>query len=54
MKGSLDQIIGFIHAKDILSLGSEEYDLNDLRGLIRKINFIPDFIPIIKQLTEAQ
>jgi Mg2+/Co2+ transporter CorB len=53
-EGNLDQIIGFIHAKDILSLGLEEYNLNDLRGLIRKINFIPDFIPIIKQLTEAQ
>ena len=48
----IDNIIGYIHVKDILSL--DEINEESLRQIIRPINFVNDFIPIIKQIQTAQ
>ncbi len=48
----IDNIIGFIHVKNILSL--DEIDENSLHQILRPINFVNDFMPIIKQIQRAQ
>lgn len=48
----IDNIIGYIHVKDILSL--DEIDKESLRYIIRPIIFVNDFIPISKQIQSAQ
>lgn len=53
-QGQMDNILGYLHAKDVLTLAGEAYSLDELSLLIRKITFIPDFILIIKQLRLAQ
>ena len=51
---TVDNILGYLHVKDVLTLVTAEYTKDDLRSLIRKISYIADFIYIIKQLTAAQ
>ncbi|MEN9946734.1 MAG: hypothetical protein RLZZ293_1120 [Pseudomonadota bacterium] len=52
-EGESENIIGFIHVKDVLAL-IDNYQLTDLRSIIRKISFLPDFVLIIPQLNLAQ
>lgn len=47
---SMDNMIGFIHVKDILSLEQNNFTKEDLEQIIRPIEFINDFIPIVKQI----
>ena len=53
-QGSIDNILGYLHVKDVLTLAHNEYRKKDLTRLIRKISFIPDFTQIIRQITRAQ
>jgi Mg2+/Co2+ transporter CorB len=53
-KESTANIIGYIHVKDVLTLAHEDYEIQDLYNLVRKVPFIPDFLLIIKQLKSAQ
>lgn len=50
----LDNILGYLHVKDVLSISNRDYTHQELSNLIRKINYIPDFVPIIKQIAKAQ
>lgn len=50
----LDNILGYLHVKDVLSITATNYGHKELRDLIRKINYIPDFVPIIRQISTAQ
>ncbi len=50
----LDNILGYLHVKDVLSISSQDFSHDELKQLIRKINYIPDFVPIIKQISRAQ
>lgn len=52
--GQLDNILGYLHVKDVLSISSQDFSHNELKQLVRKINYIPDFVPIIKQISRAQ
>jgi Mg2+/Co2+ transporter CorB len=51
-ENTIDNIIGFIHVKDILPIDDIHED--SLRQILRPINFVNDFTPIIKQIQRAQ
>lgn len=53
---TIDNIIGFLHIKDVLSISNneDEFTLPALTELIRPIEFVHDFISIIKQINRAQ
>lgn len=50
----IDNIIGFLHAKDVLSIDKDEENKAQLYQRIRPITFINDFVPIIRQIHRAQ
>ncbi|MCE3268047.1 MAG: hypothetical protein K0R49_299 [Burkholderiales bacterium] len=50
---TIDSIIGFIHVKDILSLNHENLTKEALAGIIRPIEFINDFMSIVKQINRS-
>ncbi|MCC2625211.1 MAG: hypothetical protein K0R14_1084 [Burkholderiales bacterium] len=50
---TIDNMIGFIHVKDILSLGSENLTKEALIEIIRPIEFINDFMSIVKQINRS-
>ena len=49
---NIDNIIGFVHVKNILPL--QDINEHSLRQILRPINYVNDFIPIIKQIQKAQ
>ncbi len=51
---SIDNIIGFLHIKDILSIIMNKNHIIDIHTRIQPIDFIHDFIPIVKQIHQAQ
>lgn len=55
-QATIDNIIGFLHVKDLLSIfeDEDEFTLSALTELIRPIEFVHDFISIIKQIHHAQ
>lgn len=53
-KENIDNIIGYIHIKDILAIDIEERNINSIDKIIRPIPFVNDFVPIIKQINIAQ
>lgn len=50
--GKIDNIIGFIHVKDILHL--DEITKENLSKIVRSITFVNDFVPVIRQIHRAQ
>jgi Mg2+/Co2+ transporter CorB len=50
---TMDNMIGFIHVKDILSLGHENLTKEALIEIIRPIEFINDFMSIVKQINRS-
>lgn len=50
----IDNIVGYIHIKDILPIENYKLNKNHLLEALRPITFIHDFIPIIKQIQLAQ
>lgn len=53
-EGSIDNIIGFLHAKDVLSIDKDDQTKVELYQRIRPITFVSDFMPIIRQIHRAQ
>lgn len=53
-ENGIDNISGYLHVKDILTLTDQKYSLDDLRGIIRDISYIPDFTSMIRQISRAQ
>jgi Mg2+/Co2+ transporter CorB len=53
-EGIIDNIIGFIHSKDILSIDKHTQTKDELYQRIRPVNFINDFMPVIRQIHRAQ
>jgi CBS domain containing-hemolysin-like protein len=53
-ENNLDNIIGFIHTKDVLSLNKNNFTQKALYKIVRPISFVNDFMPIIKQINYAQ
>jgi Mg2+/Co2+ transporter CorB len=51
---SIDNIIGFLHAKDVLSVEKNAQTKADIYQRIRPITFVNDFILIIRQIHIAQ
>jgi Mg2+/Co2+ transporter CorB len=50
----IDNIVGYIHIKDILSMDIEDRTLININKIIKPITFINDFRPIIKQINVSQ
>jgi|GEM_PF-1773614 len=50
---TIDNIIGFIHVKDILSLGHDNLTKEALTQIVRPIEFINDFMSIVKQINRS-
>lgn len=50
---TLDNIIGFIHAKDLLSLDKLNLTHEAIRQIVRPIEVVSDFMPLIKQINRA-
>lgn len=50
----IDNIIGYIHIKDILPLDKNLFTKEDLLETIRPINFVNDFVPVIRQIQGAE
>ncbi len=50
---NVDNMIGFIHVKDILSLEQDNLTRESLEQIVRPIEFINDFMPIVKQINRA-
>lgn len=50
---NIDNIIGFIHVKDILSLDQDNLSKEGLEQILRPIEFISDFMPIVKQINRS-
>ena len=48
----IDNIIGFLHVKDILHL--DEFTPENLTEIVRPITFVNDFVPVIRQIQRAQ
>lgn len=53
-KANLDNIIGFIHVKDILYIIKNDITTHSISKAIRPISFVNDFTPIIKHIQIAQ
>lgn len=50
---NIDNIIGFIHVKDILSLDQDNLSRAGLEQIVRPIEFVNDFMPIVKQINRS-
>ncbi len=53
-EGSIDQIIGFIHVRDMFELEEEERARRSVRELIRPIRFVPESKPVHDLMREMQ
>ncbi len=53
-QNTIDNILGYIHVKDVMTLAVDDYNILDLTQIIRKISYIPDFTLIVKQLKYSQ
>jgi putative hemolysin len=53
-EGSIDQIIGFIHVRDMFEIEPEDRNKVTLRGLIRPIDVVPEFQPVTDLLRTMQ
>jgi putative hemolysin len=53
-EGSIDQIIGFIHVRDIFELEEDERARRSVRELIRPIRFVPESKPVHDLMREMQ
>ena len=51
-EGSLDEVVGLVHIKDLLGLGADE-DL-DLRSVSRELCHVPETMPISQLMREMQ
>ncbi|MBZ5591191.1 MAG: hemolysin family protein [Acidobacteriia bacterium] len=53
-EGSIDQIIGFLHARDMFELEEDERLRRNVRDLMRPIRFVPETKPVNDLMREMQ
>jgi CBS domain containing-hemolysin-like protein len=53
-EGTIDQIIGFVHVRDMFELGEEERVRRTVRELMRPIRFVPESKPVNDLMREMQ
>lgn len=53
-QGTIDDIIGFIHVRDLFELSEEERQSKPLTGLVRPIPLVPESKPVTDLLREMQ
>jgi len=53
-EGSIDQIIGFVHARDMFELDEDERMRRSVRELMRPIRFVPETKPVNDLMREMQ
>jgi len=53
-EGIIDNVIGYVHAKDVLSIDKNEENKAEIYQRIRPVTFINDFVPVIRQIHRAQ
>jgi putative hemolysin len=53
-EGSIDQIIGFVHVRDMFELDEEERMRRNVRDLMRPIRFLPESKPVHDLMREMQ
>jgi putative hemolysin len=53
-EGSIDQIIGFVHVRDMFELDEEERKRRSVRDLMRPIRFVPESKPVHDLMREMQ
>lgn len=53
-EGSIDQVIGFVHARDMFELEEEERTRHTVRELMRPIRFVPETKPVNDLMREMQ
>lgn len=51
---TIDNIIGFVHVKDMLAINKHKISKKTILDIIRPIVFVNEFIPIIKQINHAE
>ncbi len=52
--GTIDQIIGFVHVRDMFQLDEEEREHRAVRELLRQVRFVPETKPVNDLLREMQ
>jgi len=53
-EGTIDQVIGFVHVRDMFELDEEERARRTVRQLLRPIRFVPETKPVNDLLREMQ
>jgi len=53
-EGSIDQVVGFIHVRDMFELDEEERASRTVRELMRPIRFVPETKPVNDLMREMQ
>ncbi len=53
-EGSIDQIVGFVHVRDMFELDEEERASRKIRELMRPIRFVPETKPVNDLMREMQ
>ncbi len=53
-EGSIDQVIGFVHARDMFELEEDERTRHSVRELMRPIRFVPETKPVNDLMREMQ
>jgi putative hemolysin len=53
-EGSIDQIIGFVHVRDMFELDQQERQTRSLRELVRPVRLVPETKPVNDLLREMQ
>lgn len=53
-RGSIDEITGFVHARDLLGLDAEARARRRVREFLRRVRLVPETQPIIQLLREMQ
>jgi CBS domain containing-hemolysin-like protein len=53
-EGSIDSIVGFVHARDVLELDEEDRKHGKVRDLMRPVRLVPETKPVHELLKEMQ
>jgi len=51
---TIDEMIGFVHVRDLFEADAQEHHLNGIRDLLRPIQFVPETKPVNDLLREMQ
>jgi CBS domain containing-hemolysin-like protein len=53
-ENTIDQVIGFVHVRDMFELGEDEREGRTVRELVRNINFVPETKPVNDLMRQMQ